>query len=136
MPARDEVHAALARVSHHVLGELAREKGAEAQGNGLSNASVALPETIPTLCTSSGPASQTNGSCPNAAAQRSRSSLNGTPSAERPTADRPSLELGEGLGLLETSSAPISRVVTHLGVRIEGHLAPGTSSPFWPVVGE
>ena len=39
----------------------------------------------PTLCTTSGPQSNTNGSCSNAAAQRSRSSAKGIPSAERPT---------------------------------------------------
>ena len=49
---------------------------------------AAAPEITPTLCTTSGPYSHTNGSAPKARAQRSRSSVNATPPASGPTNPR------------------------------------------------
>ena len=73
------------------------------------NIEAAAPETMPTLCTSSGPLSQANGSCPNASEQRRRSSAKGTPSSERPT--KPMLRpwwLPNGSACSSPSSAQIS----------------------------
>ena len=87
---------------------------------------AAAPETMPTLWTVSGPASQANGSCPNARAHRLRSSSNAMPSSERPTKPiaRPRCS-PKRLGAIEPQRLADQRVVADLGMRVEREVVAG-----------